>query len=522
MTPSRLVKAALGVTLLAMMIAVSAQATPSPGTRRSSIVFWSTRAGSQDIYTVRADGSGLTRLTGGVAGPNQHPRWSPNGRRIAFSSKRDSNWEIYTMNADGTAQTRLTTNPARDTSPAWTAHGRRIVFERDAFGSSEIYSVGVSGGSEIDLTNNPADDFTPATSRSGDRIAFASNRSGNGAQIYTMRGDGSRLRQVTFGSAFDFNPSWSPGDREIAFLRDTTGTDNDIYVVRANGSGLTRLTTTPDRIEFGPSWSPDGRRIIFSGCSIGCHLYTINRFGGQERQLTRAVFGPPVKPPYAEDFDNNAFNPAFWQSFGPVGAGMPAPTLRATNGRLEFSYPADAVADPDLGFAAVQMVSRCLLTGDFDFQMDFRLLDWPPANGVTLALGAESVNTQAAMSLGRLSDPTERYGGFSRLADGSITFGDLATTDQQGSLRLVRSGATAIASVLISGSWVPIVSAPAASDELQITLTASTQDNIFGHQPVRAAFDNFRLNAGSFDPAACVELSDFDPDWRRARSGSMR
>jgi hypothetical protein len=201
-------------------------------------------------------------------------------------------------------------------------------------------------------------------------------------------------------------------------------------------------------------------------------------------------------------------------SFGPTGAGSPGPTVTAANGELEFAFPANTVADPSLGFAAVQMVSRCLLAGDFDFQIDFRLLDWPAANGVTFDLGAESVTTQAALSIARLSDPTERYGGFSRLADGSITFGDLPTNDQQGTLRLVRTGPTGTAYVLNGGNWIPIYSAPASTEEMQITLTARTQDNVFGHQFVKAAFDNFRLNAGNFDPSACGGVVDQSPDWR--------
>jgi TolB protein len=40
---------------------------------------------SGELYVVRADGSGLTRLTRSRA-DDEHPSWSPDGRRIAFSS----------------------------------------------------------------------------------------------------------------------------------------------------------------------------------------------------------------------------------------------------------------------------------------------------------------------------------------------------------------------------------------------------------------------------------------------------
>src|SRR4029450_11391009 len=40
---------------------------------------------SGELYVVRADGSGLTRLTRSIA-DDEHPTWSPDGRRLAYSS----------------------------------------------------------------------------------------------------------------------------------------------------------------------------------------------------------------------------------------------------------------------------------------------------------------------------------------------------------------------------------------------------------------------------------------------------
>jgi hypothetical protein len=515
MERKHLLPVAIWATLI--LVAGPAEASPNAADARNGLIaFQSNRAGSNDIYTVRPDGSHLVRLTS-VVGPNRRPRWSPDGSRIAFQSNRDGNAEIYVMKADGSNQTRLTNNVAVDDFPDWTSDGRRIIFQRGAGASAEIYRINDAGGNEINLSNDPAADITPAASPTNGKIAFASDRSGS-SLIYTMRADGGAVQAVTVGAGFDFAPNWSPDGREIAFLRDTTGTDNDIFAVRADGTGLRRLTTTPNRIEFGVSWSPDERRLVFGGCATDCHLYTMSTSGGNERQITSTTFGPQVSVPYSENFNNNAFNPAFWTSFGPTGVGRPGPTITATNGQVEFAFAGNTVADPSSGVAAVQMVSRCPLAGDFDFQIDYRLLDWPPGNGVNFALGAESLNSQAALSLSRLSDPTERYGGFNRLADGSITFGELATTDQQGTLRLARVGPVDTAFVLSGGDWVPIVSAPASSDDLQVTLTAFTQDALFGHQPVEAAFDNFRLSSGSFDPTACSGVADRFPDWQ-ARDG---
>jgi Tol biopolymer transport system component len=75
-------------------------------------------AGSFNVFTIRSDGSHLTRLT---SEPNAgHPAWSPDGRQIAFGNDRTGDGEIWTMLADGSQQLRLTMRPlTHDFDPDW-------------------------------------------------------------------------------------------------------------------------------------------------------------------------------------------------------------------------------------------------------------------------------------------------------------------------------------------------------------------------------------------------------------------
>ena len=88
--------------------------------------------------------------------------WSPDGRRIAFD--RGGNGGIYVMRANGTGLRRLTTN-ALDTEPTWSPDGRWIAFVRASFKpvfNGDIYVMRSDGSQQQRLTQSPAEDEDPA------------------------------------------------------------------------------------------------------------------------------------------------------------------------------------------------------------------------------------------------------------------------------------------------------------------------------------------------------------------------
>ncbi|MCJ7509597.1 MAG: DUF5050 domain-containing protein, partial [Dehalococcoidia bacterium] len=280
---------------------VPAPSNPLPtNSTTGKIAFESETDGNEQIYSMKADGTGLKRLTTTPAS-DMFPRWSPNGQSIVFQSDRDGDWEVYVMAADGGNQVDLSQAPGDDFAPAWSPDGSLLAFTKAISADNwEIYLMNADGTGQTCLTNDPHKDGTPAWSPDGSRIAFFSDRDGNW-EIYVMNADGTGETRLTSNPATDGAPAWSPDGSKIAFFSDRDG-NNEIYTMNADGTGQTRLTYDPAK-DGGPDWSPDGSKIAFTSDRDGnAEIYVMNADGSHQINITNNPandIGPrwsPVSP----------------------------------------------------------------------------------------------------------------------------------------------------------------------------------------------------------------------------------
>ena len=196
-----------------------------------AVVEQSGTQGNLDLATIGVDGSDLKRVVsdGGKLWHQDWPSPSPDGARFAFSSTQDGNQEIYTAKADGTDIVRLTQSPGHDAHPSWSPKGDRIAFATDRWGGLEIASVKTDGTGLTRLTKSPGIDDFPSYSPDGSRLAFVSHRDGN-AEIYLMDADGSNCVNLSNHSGRDTQPSWMPDGSGVTFVSDREG-GVDLYTM---------------------------------------------------------------------------------------------------------------------------------------------------------------------------------------------------------------------------------------------------------------------------------------------------
>jgi Tol biopolymer transport system component len=191
-----------------------------------------------EVFTVRPDGSGRTRINAPLVPPYSRVtefRWSPDSTRIAYRADQQFN-----------ARFELFANLAAPTSAAWRING----------------FLTPSGNVKQDGWEWSGDSFT---------IGYIADQYVDSVdELFTSRSDGSSNRKVsgalpTNGAVYDFK--WSPvGLPRIAYRAEQDGLAGpELYRITADGSSPALLSTLDPAqlVAMDYAWSPDATRILF-------------------------------------------------------------------------------------------------------------------------------------------------------------------------------------------------------------------------------------------------------------------
>jgi Tol biopolymer transport system component len=213
-----------------------------------------------------------------------HPRYSPDGSRIAFVSRRSGTHEIWVSNSDGMDPVRLTSmgGPIL-VGPQWSPDGSRIAFfgATGLAGTYAVYVMSAHGGQLTRLTRNETElEALPAWASDGTFLYVASGRSGS-LQIWKKPLDGSPPAQLTRSGGAE--SAVSPDGQTLYFAK-VPEMGPGLWALSVNGGEEIRVLASP---RFG-YWAMSRSGIYFADFEVARELpRPVKFFSFQSRQITQ-------------------------------------------------------------------------------------------------------------------------------------------------------------------------------------------------------------------------------------------
>jgi dipeptidyl aminopeptidase/acylaminoacyl peptidase len=229
---------------------------------------------------------------------NLHPRWSPDGQRLAYVvAAAGGPPQLYVRWMASGRSARVATLEEAPSEIAWSPDGKLLAF------TMLVPDPGRSLGRPL---SPPQGAHWAEPLKVIDQLTYRADGEGylkpGHPQLFVVSADGGQPRQVTFGP-YDVGGGigFDRDGRSVIFSTNRAKDwehdpqESDVYRVSIEGGTLTRLT---DRVgpDEGASISPDGTKIAYTGFDDARHrgyenrrLYVMDRDGGNKRALTGSL-----------------------------------------------------------------------------------------------------------------------------------------------------------------------------------------------------------------------------------------
>ncbi|HTS87780.1 MAG TPA: hypothetical protein VMG41_04745 [Gemmatimonadales bacterium] len=268
------------------------------------------------VYTMNVDGTNIRRIND--RGADACSFFFPDGRRIIWTSTRDhldlptgnysdpDNYpkgaELYTSALDGTDVHRLTNNLLYEAEVSLSPDGQWVLFGREIDGKMDLWKMRPDGSDQFQITHT--DDWQEGGAfylpDSKTIIFRAWKRADQGKSrslpmsIFTIRDDGTGLRQITHDSGTNWSPYPAPDGHHFVFVKVLPPGNFEIYLGDLESDEQVRLTYN-DAFDGFPSISPDGHWLLFSSSRDTPHGQ--RALGEYLMDISSLHIGPPPPRP---------------------------------------------------------------------------------------------------------------------------------------------------------------------------------------------------------------------------------
>jgi TolB protein len=269
--------------------------TPAVSPDGRQIAFISDRDGTQQVYVITDNGSGLLRLTT-MSGPKSPPSWSSDGQRVLFSTTAGDTAKLFSIKRDGSVLRQIAAVAGR--SPVLSRDEREVLFTSGGFTRSILNISALDGADRRAISDSSAGIFNHVFSPDGGRVAYSRLDQSHAIQVWTVNSDGSNARAVTQFEEADGRaqwPAWSSDGTRMAIQVDLPNREHPelstscIWVIDLTTGGAQRLAPHAQAyLDETPSWFPDGKRIAFQSNRSGrMEVWVMYSDGTGARPVTR-------------------------------------------------------------------------------------------------------------------------------------------------------------------------------------------------------------------------------------------
>jgi len=259
---------------------------------------------------VRVDMAGTERPMMDSVRSYVHPRFSPDGRRLAVEISGSALADVWVADLAANSLERMTNGAVND-RPEWSADGRRVLYTSTRAGKAGLWWQPIDGSAPAEQVL--ASDAEPVRegvlTPDGRSLVYRVDARETKRDVWMKPLDGTQQPVPLLKSASDEKqPRVSPDGRWLLYISDESGRE-EVYVRSLLPGGGRALVSVNGGGE--PLWAPDGRRAYFR---LSDQVWEASLAFAPTPQVTarRLVF----RGPYATD----AFHPNY--DVAPDGRGF--------------------------------------------------------------------------------------------------------------------------------------------------------------------------------------------------------
>ncbi len=182
----------------------------SPDGSLIAVSRWTVASNQNQLWLMERDGSQPRRV---IDGSGWDPTWSPDGTQLLYASDRDGSNQLWVVHVDGSGLHQITHLPAFRGRSDWSVQNLIVTYSGDAW-NRELYIMKADGSNLHRISPPGGDSQGPSFSPDGQWITFTAYfdhpKDINGCEIYIIRADGTDLRRLTNNDYCDYQPRWGP------------------------------------------------------------------------------------------------------------------------------------------------------------------------------------------------------------------------------------------------------------------------------------------------------------------------